>query len=343
MTAIRHSAFAALLALVAAVPGYAQAACSNAQYNVSNPGNGDAVERMHPLVSRPRYAAFVDAGQWLDAMGAVGADAALAFATANVSSGDSAKFMSQVDDVIRALQRLPNDNTRPAYVGTAVQPIRFDPNMDLNNAYSLFRGGDKIAIAQMTPRQAEAVCWAAMSADRILFRFNLSLEPAAIRLLNAITTSWLNYRSYGYTRQPIELFLQRGSLQDTVPPRGQLILAHLSAGGEISGLGGRLDSLSASQTMVVEVLGGIRYWSNYTRYVGASAIIALSSGHPIGAGALIHLGPGLRGGPVFRKENGTLSTSALMSLDLYGLFDRSKKSVEDGYNAARSLVLLPGK
>jgi len=63
----------------------------------------------------------------------------------------------------------------------------------------------------------------------------LPLEPAAIERLSVITTSWMNYRTYGYSRQPIELFLQRGSLRDTVPPRGQLILAHISAGGEIVG------------------------------------------------------------------------------------------------------------
>ena len=133
---------------------------------------------------------------------------------------------------------------------------------------------------------------------------------------------------------------QRGSLRDTVPPHGQLILAHVSAGGEIVGWGGELDSLSANQTMVIELLGGIGYFHNYTRYAGLSGIVAVSSGRPLGAGALLHLGPGLRGGAVWRREAGATRTSALLSFDLYGLFDRSKKSVEDGYNAARSLVLL---
>jgi len=335
---------AGVLLPLAAMRVSAQAPCSPQQYNVSVPKGGDDVQRMQPQVSRTRSAALVDSAKWIEAMGAVGADAARAFHAAGVPTADSSKFLRQVDEVIRALQSLPTDATRAAYINATVRPVRFDPIRDANGQYSVFTGPDEIDPgAAYSTRQAEAVCWSAMSADGILFRLNLPLEPAAIRLLSAITTSWMNYRTYGYSRQPIELFLQRGSLRDTLPPRAQLILAHVSGGGEIVGWGGRLDSLSANETIVIEVLGGIGYWHNYTRYAGASGVIAVSSGRPIGGGALIHLGPGLRGGVVWRREAGATRTSALMSFDVYGWFDRSKKPVEDGFNAARSLVLLRGR
>lgn len=333
-----------LLTPLAAMHLFAQAPCSPQQYNVSVSRSGDDVGRMQPQVSRTRYAALVDSAKWIEAMGAVGADAARAFHAAGVSASDSTKFLHQVDEVIRALQSLPNDATRAAYINATVRPVRFDPIRDANGQYSIFTGPDEIDPGpSYSARQAEALCWSAMSADGILFRLNLPLEPAAIRLLSAITTSWMNYRTYGYSRQPIELFIQRGSLRDTLPPRGQLIVAHVSAGGEIVGWGGRLDSLSANETIVIEVLGGIGYWHNYTRYAGVSGVIAVSSGRPLGGGALVHLGPGLRGGVVWRREAGATRTSALMSFDVYGWFDRSKKSVEQGYNAARSLVLLRGR
>jgi hypothetical protein len=344
MSVTRRSLAVGLLAPLAAMRLSAQTPCSPQQYNVSVPKSGNDVTRMHPQVSRTRYAALVDSGKWVDAMGAVAADAARAFRAAGVQSSDSGKFMHQVDEVIRALQSLPNDGTRAAFINATVRSVRFAPIRDAAGQFSVFVGPDEINVAPPYPtRQAEAVCWSAMSADAILFRLNLPLEPAAIQLLRGITTSWMNYRSYGYSRQPIELFLQRGSLRDTLPPRGQLIVAHVSAGGEIVGWGGRLDSLSANQTMIIELLGGLRYWHDYTRYAGLSGIVAVASDRPLGAGALVHLGPGLRGGVVWRREAGATRTSALLSFDLYGLFDRSKLSVENGFNAARSLVLLRGR
>ena len=94
----------------------APAACSAQQYNVSVSSGGDDVERMQPQVSRTRYAALVDSGKWIDAMGAVGADAAKAFRAAGVPPADSGKFMHQVDEAMRALRShpgRPNESLQP--------------------------------------------------------------------------------------------------------------------------------------------------------------------------------------------------------------------------------------
>jgi hypothetical protein len=334
---------ASLILVGSAAGALAQAPCSAAQYNSSAPKSPGDIQRLHPSVSRARFAASVDSGKWVQAMGALGADAARGFTAAKLGAADSTHFMIELDSVIRALQSVPNDNSRASYVQTVVRPDRFNPDRDATGVYSVFNGANEINASSLNEPQAQAVCWAAMSADMILFRFALPLESAAIQRLSAITTSWMNYRTHGYSRQPLELLVQRGSLRDTLPPIGQLILAHLSAGGEITAWGGRIDSLAANETAVVEVLGGIAYWHNYTRYAGASVIVGLASNRPAGAGALFHFGPGLRGGALVRRESNRTTVSALMSADVYGLFESSKQSVEQGFNVARSLVLLPGR
>jgi hypothetical protein len=321
------------------------APCSKAQYNVEQPQGKDALALMHPVLSRHRYVALVDSGRWADAIGAVRADAADAFAEAKVGQAEQTKFFAEADEVISKLQQMPNDNSRALYIATFVRPERFNPDFNASSEYVLFPGtADRILIdTPLDERQQEALCWAAMSADVILFRLNLPLEGPSIARLSKLTKSWDNYRTYGYSVQPFELLFQRGNIRDSLPHKAQWMIGHLSAGGELRGWSAPFDSLKGDQSVVVEVLGALGYWNNFTQYAGASAIITIASSRPVGAGVLIHLGRGLRGGAVFRKENGGTTTSALMSSDLYGLFDRSKKPIEDAYHVARSLVILPGR
>ena len=84
------------------------ASCSPEVYNDANPGQdaGD-LARMHPLVSRSRYATLVENERWQDAMRALREDAAGSFVAAGVSEQDRNTFFSEVDDVIGALAGLP--------------------------------------------------------------------------------------------------------------------------------------------------------------------------------------------------------------------------------------------
>ena len=336
---------AAIICTLAVSGAVAQSPCNVTQvYSDTRRAErtGDAVDRMHPLVSRSRYFPLVEAGKWADAMTLVGSDAAMAFAAANVPSAERDEFMAQVAEAVKALSNLPTDATRATYIANTVKATRFKSGLDAGGTnFLLFAGANTIImpLGAAGPRE-KALCWAALSADLVLFRLVQPLEADAIKRLGSITTSWKNFREYGYSRQPLELWLQRGTLADTLPRKWQFIVAHLSGGGEISGWGQRIDSLSANQTAVIEGLGLLKYFNDWRWYGGTSVVLALADGRRLGIGPMFHFGPGLRGGAIVRNEGGA-KWSALMSVDLFGLFERSKKPVDDGWNVAKSVIALP--
>jgi hypothetical protein len=167
------------------------------------------------------------------------------------------------------------------------------------------------------------------------------MDAATLARLARLTSAWANYRTYGYTRQPLEMLVWRGSVRDSLPPKWQGMLAHLSAGAELRGWKwNSIDSLRENNSAVVE-LGVLRYRRNYTQYSGLSLIATLSSGQSAGYGVLAHLARGLRGGVVLRKIDGKRARSVLVSTDLYGLLERSKKPIDKGIAIARGIALLP--
>lgn len=314
--------------------------CSSEVYNDANPDeDAGTLSRIHPLVSRARYGQMALDEKWDPALRGLRLDAVEAFTTAQVSPQHQLTFLLQLDSVIDLIARLPApaDAQRAQFISDSIRTIRFLP-IPLGSAYQTFRGPTHISVTGMSPDQMRALCWSAMSIDQVLFRLAKPLEGATLARLARLNRSWANYRTYGYTRQPLELMLWPGSVHDTVPPNNQWILAHLSAGAELRG--NSLDSASGNQTAVVEA-GYIRYRNNYTQYSGASLIASIASERTIGYGVLLHFARGMRAGAVFRRENGHTKRSLLLSTDLYGLLERSKKSVDDGLAIARGIVVLP--
>ena len=308
----------------------------NQDKSVVGAGN---VDRTHPLIARARYASFVEQGDWAGGLQALREDAAQAFAQAGVDEGARTRFFSQVDSTVAAVRRLPppGDPARAAYVDSAVRPARFQPSPG-GNSFTLFRFSNLIPVGDLPPLQARALCWSALSAGLILFRVQTPLEAASISRLGRLTGSWTNYREYGYTRQPIEMLVWRGNARDSLPPKWQGLLAHLSAGLEVRG--GTIDSIRPTGSTVIE-FGALRYRSNYTQYSGLSAVLAVTSGRAVGAGPVLHFARGLRAGYVFRRENGSVRRTLLLSSDLFGLLQRSKSFAEEGLSLARGRAILP--
>jgi hypothetical protein len=333
--------------LCLALPSGTRAQVAGAQYcgsgtyndNVSVEGAG-TVDRMHPLLARARYAEAARNEQWELALRGLRDDATQAFVAARVSPAHEALFLSQLDLVLRLIQRLPGVGdtvARAAFIADSIKPIRFHPVPGVDS-YRLFTRADTISVAGLNAEQTKALCWSAMSIDVVLFRLKVPLEGRALARLARLNTSWANYRTYGYTRQPLELLLFRGSVHDSLPRSTQWLVAHLSLGAELRGSSS--DSLTSEPATVLE-FGVIRYRSNYTQYAGLSAIAGFASGQTIGYGAMVHVARSLRGGVLVRRSRGTTSRSIVMSTDLYGLLERSKKSVEDGLAIARGIVTLP--
>ena len=114
----------------------------------------------------------------------------------------------------------------------------------------------------------------------------------------------------------------------------------MSVGGEISGR--RADSLTTSTDAVVE-LGRLWYRRDYTQYAGLSAIAAFPARNSIAYGAMLHVARGMRGGILLRKSGDTWRKSFVMSTDLYGWLEQSKKAVESKLAMVRGMVVLPSR
>jgi hypothetical protein len=303
--------------------------------------NGDAVERMHPLVSRARYAKLVEEQQWTLAVAGLRDDALQAFAAAALPASYQGRFNGQLDQVLALLRRMPpeGDTKRGPFVNDSLRTNRFAPELDADNRFHVFGFEDTLYVDRLAPKQQEALCWSALSVDQVLWRISQPLEASAIARLGRLTGSWANYRTYGYTRQPLELLLFRGKATDSLPRPTQWLVAHLSLGADIRSFSA--DSLLSNTVSVVELIGILKYRKDYTQYHGVSAIVTLGADHPIGYGAMVHFARSMRAGALYRPGEDQRKWSVVTSTDLYGMLEHSKKSVEQGLAIARGLVVLP--
>lgn len=325
----------------AADPGAAWCEPSVVYNENPSPNATDAVDRVHPLLSRIRWADAVHTEQWELALRGLRDEVASAFAGAGVGTAEQQRFFTELDATIAAVAALPkrSDAGWASYLTTAVQPIRFHP-IHVVGAYQLFRSSpiDLSALSSTRPREVQALCWSAFSVNQVLARLALGLQAATLARLGRLNASWANYRAYGYTRQALEQIVFRGSatVHDTLPGRVQWLLGHLSVGEEVQWR----DSTTTTTSTVIEVLGGLRYWKDYTQYSGASVIIALPANGRPGFGGMAHFARSVRAGAVVRRSDGKWRPGVIMSADVYGLLDRSKHVVDKAIAAANGRVLL---
>jgi len=311
-------------------------------YNESpSPDATDALDRIHPLLSRIRWERVVHNEQWELALRGLRDEVAQAFMAAGVGVPEQQRFFTELDATITALAVLPSrtDAGWAGYLGNTVVPIRFHP-MHLVGTYQLFRSSpiDLSALSSTRPREVQALCWSAFSVNQVLARLALGLQGATLARLGRLNASWANYRAYGYTRQALEQIVFRGhaTVHDTLPGRVQWLLGHLSVGEEVQWR----DSTTTTTSTVIEVLGGLRYWNDYTQYSGASAVIALpTSGRP-GFGGMVHFARSVRVGAIVRHADKKWRPGVIMSADVYGFLDRSKHVVDKGIAITNGRVLL---
>lgn len=306
-----------------------------------SPDATDPLERIHPLLARIRWVQAVHNEQWELALRGLRDEVASAFAAAGVATAEQQRFFAELDATIAAMAALPNrsDAGWAGYLQSTVVPIRFHP-IPLNGAYQLFRSSpiDLSALSSTRPRDVQALCWSAFSVNQVLARLNTGLQAATVARLGRLNASWANYRAYGYTRQALEQIVFRGkaTVHDTLPGRAQWLVGHLSVGEEVQWR----DSTTTSTSTVIEVLGGLRYWHDFTQYSGASAIVALpSSGRP-GFGAMLHFARSVRAGAIVRRSDKKWRPGVIMSADVYGFLDRSKHVVDKAIAITNGKVLL---
>ncbi|MBK8057877.1 MAG: hypothetical protein IPK33_08365 [Gemmatimonadetes bacterium] len=318
--------------------------CSSEAYGGDVPSSDkDAIGRMHPVNSRARYADMVLEQRWPEVLRGLLIEAEEAFAQASVSEEVVATFEAQADSVVKSAERLPSTNA-PEYRGAldVLRPVRFDP-VQLGARYQLFAGGpDALDLTDTHPTEIlKALCWSALSFDQVLNRLARPMRIEARVRLARRNTLWRNYRSFGYTRQPLELLISPGSPLDTIPRGSQLLFLHLSGGVEL-GVNG-IESTRATQAAVTEVIGLLWYRRDFTQYSGFSVVASAINNEPVGVGIMAHLARGVRLGHVWRRSDGKTMGRFLVSADLYGFLEHSKASVDRGRAYARAALVLPGK
>ena len=270
-----------------------------------SPNATDAVDRIHPLLSRSRWAQAVHNEQWERTLRGLRDEVASAFAEGAVRTSEQQRFFSELDAAIAAVAGLPNrsDSAWPNYLATTVQPIRFHP-IHVVNAYQLFRSSpiDLSALSSTRPREVQALCWSAFSVNQLLARLALGLQGATLARLGRLNASWANYRADGYTRQALEqiVFRGRATVHDTLPGRLQWLLGHLSVGEEVQWR----DSTTTATSTVVELFGAPRT-DRFHEELGLVAELAVdrargeagAPGDLLDAGAVVaDLGEDLGGG-----------------------------------------------
>jgi hypothetical protein len=325
----------------AADPGAAWCEPSVVYNQDPSPNASDALERIHPLLSRVRWAQAVHDEQWELALRGLRDEIASAFDAAAVGPSEQQRFFSELDATIAAAAALPR-RTDPGwtnYLTTTVQPIRFHP-IHLVGTYQLFRSSpiDLSALSASRPREAQALCWSAFGVNQVLARLALGLQAATLARLGRLNASWANYRAYGYTRQALEQIVFRGSatVHDTLPGRVQWLLGHLSVGEEVQWR----DSTTTATSTVIELLGGLWYRHDYTQYSGLSAIVTLPVDGRPGFGGMVHFARSVRAGAIVRRVDKSWRPGVIMSADVYGFLDRSKHVVDRAVAMTNGRVLL---
>lgn len=196
-------------------------------------------------------------------------------------------------------------------------------------------GDGPLAIEPTDPLpEVRAVCWTALAAQRLLDAANAGARDRTLQGLQRAVAAWDAFNESGYASYPWELPLNPPGA-DLMPPRWQVVLLHPGLAVEIAGFR-EIESARRADAVLVEPLGVLRYNDARSFYIGASVVASFTDSESPGLGALIHAGPYLKAGYVFRREadgepdrDGILLTADLLQI---------LRDAPGAYRAARDRV-----
>jgi hypothetical protein len=233
--------------------------------------------------------------------------------------------------------------------GSTVRRDRFDLVRDDENSYSLFNGEQDSTVVidlALEPRVRRQLCWRALTLTRVINLATLPAQERAVAVLREKVERWGNYRRFGYSQYPWELFLN-GRLpwrRNLEPPQHQVIFLHPAVGMEVAGpsfpkteiAGVKLPRINGNDlrgltSVWLEPLGYIRYRADRGAYYGGALLVTVPQGEAPGYGVAAHvyrfsLGYVRRGRPTDR----TRKQSVVLSVDLYGLITRGRSGAAEG-------------
>jgi hypothetical protein len=245
------------------------------------------------------------------------------------------RFQANLDAAaaeFKALKAQP-DFARLSAKAEGVKQNRFNVVPAPDGTYTLFKdqGEQRLKIdANMAPAERKEYCWRAFAMQRVLGAFGNDARSRANKALDGIITRWENYRAYGYSQFPLELFvngLNAGGLS-LEPPRQQFIVLHPSLALELSGSG--WENFRRRESLSIEALGWLRYSEDRRSYAGISVAALFPADDTVGLAAMLHWGNFFQLGYAMRSrgQGQWQGDSVVMSLDLYGFMGYSKGKAE---------------
>lgn len=264
-------------------------------------------DALHPRLTFERAKARVPAGGWRAAGDELLETLDVLLAAVALDSGVAARLRSELEALRADLAR----GTRHAE--SLPHGNRFAVEIDEGVAEFLDLPGDRVVLAPDDGLETvRAFCWTAIAAQRVLTLANAPARRAAVTGLSNAVRAWDRFNATGYSQYPWEVLLNAAS-PGLMPPSVQWIVLHPAVGIEL--VGDELDAMQRLDVLLLEPLGVVAYTRDRAFYVGAAGVISVPSQAPVGAGVMLHVGPYLKVGHVWRR--GTTGNGVVLSVDLY--------------------------
>jgi hypothetical protein len=218
-------------------------------------------------------------------------------------------------------------------------PLAFTSGFDdpAGPKYVLFRnsGADSVVVTDsMAEAARRTVCWFAMAASDVVTHFGAPGREALVKAYNARVVRWDNFFANGYSMLPHELLINGLTpRRDLEPPSVQWIVAHPSAGTQMTLDGGRvaLDAFERRDVLALEPIGLLWYYrADRSAYVGPSLLVTFPNSGGAGLGVSAHWSAVGRISYVFNapRRDGSTGGALMLSTDLYRYLSQRRDEME---------------
>ena len=308
----------------------AEAACLPSQIDDHVPGEEDPYWRLrHPKVLMAELAGNEAKGDWarsIEVIVSLVTEDSIHFPADQINSvlGAARSYQTRVEGALDALGGGPIQGAARYQGDDSATLFHVDQNRAGRIRLLAGGAGNQLVLPGFTDQQAQlfrSVCYAANSIRRFEDRLVDPARTAFARELQRRVARWDDFNDRGLNPYPWEMVANEvvgwlGGRETLEPPSRQLILLRPTVGTEVdSGLEDR------TNVAVVEAFGFIQYMRNRSWYMGASAVWTSPAGSTTGFGLMVHLGPLIKAGPIWRDvdDDGDREARLLVSLDVLDL------------------------
>lgn len=245
--------------------------------------------------------------------------------------------IERVRDGVRVLERGANDLGKRSSTLATVVPLT-DFMVQQNPATGAVTIGGVAVLDVDTDDTRRGLCWSALSMHAVLSTYVQPALESTAAALAGLSQRWDAY-SEGYSQLPWELALNSRRYdmvkQRYQPPTFQLVALHPSAGVQLAGATPR--DVRRIDVAMLEVVGFVRYSSDYQRYWGFSALGTVATSASPTYGVLAHLWwPNMAAGVTFGAEKGSARPSYVVSVDLFGIITGTPAKLRELASAAKA-------